>query len=137
MTAQAYSANYEAGFSLPKREGVYSDRGEPRLSGAGGGISELFSELRRIAASSGVTLERQAPAAGGDGPQSAARITVRGGARQVLAFLAALGDDPYPFVADELRLYPIAGTVDDPQVLQAELVVTSPRLSENPPGPSG
>ncbi|MCP3911637.1 MAG: Uma2 family endonuclease, partial [Actinomycetia bacterium] len=33
----------------------------------------------------------------------AARITVRGTARQVLAFFAALGDDRYPFVVAELR----------------------------------
>ncbi len=59
----------------------------------------------------------------------AARITVRGTARQVLAFFAALGDDRYPFVADGLRLYPVAGSAD---VLQADLVVTSPVLPENP-----
>ncbi len=52
----------------------------------------------------------------------------------MLAFFGALGEDPYPFVADELRLYPVAGSAG---VLQADLAVTSPRLSENPPGPSG
>ena len=92
---------------------------------AGGGLPELLSEIRRICRASGVTLERQEPTASGDdGSEIGAHITVRGRGRQMLAFFAALGDDPYPFAADDLRLSPDTGTTG---VLQADLFVASLR----------
>ena len=93
-------------------------------SPAGGGITELHSQLGRISRASGVTLQRHDPSsAGGEDSEIAAEITVRGSARQVLAFFAALRDDEYPFIADDLRLFPVEDTTD---VLQADLVVTCP-----------
>ena len=96
---------------------------------AGAGPSELPTQLRRISAASGVELAT--PASEEDVPESAARVRVRGTRRQVLAFFAALRDDPYPFVADDLELVPVEDTAD---FLQADLVVASP-LEEATGGP--
>ncbi len=89
------------------------------LSAATGrGLSELLSHLDGIGTACGVSLERH----GGDASQNAARITVRGSKRQVLAFFAALRDDMFPFVADDLELFAVLGETD---ALQANLVVSS------------
>ncbi len=88
---------------------------------AGGGISELLPRLRRISTASGVTLQRLVSSSGGDDPEIAARITIRGSTRQVLAFFAALRQ--VPLIADDLGLLAVEGKAD---VWQADLVVSSP-----------
>ncbi len=106
-------------------------------SPAGGGFTELLSQLRRISTASGVTLQRhERSTAASNDSDIAARITLRGSTRQVLAFFAAIRDDKYPFIADDLELFRVEDGTD---VLQADLVVISPlalRTTSRPDGSS-
>lgn len=109
---------------------------EKLLSGvpAGGGLSELLDHLRRISMASGVTFVHHPPStSSGEDSKIATRITVRGSTRQVPAFFAALSDDEYPFVGDDLRLSPVEGTTG---VLQADLVVSDPLEADLPALPT-